>query len=398
MDAATLTALGRLSGAAALACFVAAALPSARVPGTDRWFGGLTRLWKVHHLLGAAAFLLAMAHPLLLSAAAGTASARAAAEALFPAGAPVVWAGWASLALMCAFLLPTFHFFGTPHYQRWKSLHALSGAALILAVAHAVPLARTVPAVGWLAAGGAAAAAVLYRVRLARRLGCARYRISAVDRPGRGVVELTLVPEGPRVRFEAGQFVYLTPLDPSLTAGRGEEHPYTVSSAPDGPELKVAVKDLGDATRALQSVAVGSEALVEGPYGGLFTGPMDAVPELWLAGGIGITPFLSRARGLRPGGRTDAVLVFCVQDESRAHFLAELRDIAARVPGLRVVPHFFAVHGALDRAFLEKSVPDLPRRVSYVCGPPPMIALAREALRGAGVPAGRVRAEDFAWL
>ncbi|MBI3563804.1 MAG: oxidoreductase, partial [Elusimicrobia bacterium] len=176
------------------------------------------------------------------------------------------------------------------------------------------------------------------------------------------------------------------------------EHPYTVSSAPDGPVLRLAIKDLGDATRALQTVAVGSPALIEGPYGGLFREPIGTLPELWLAGGIGITPFLSRARGLRPEDGADATLVFCVQDESRAHFLPELRDIAARVPGFRVIPHYFSAHGALDRAFLLSRAPDLARRVAYVCGPPPMIAAARAALRGCGVPADRIRSEDFAWL
>ncbi|MBI3565828.1 MAG: ferric reductase-like transmembrane domain-containing protein, partial [Elusimicrobia bacterium] len=245
MDAAAaLTTMGRATGVLGLLCFLAAAVPSARVPGTDRWFGGLTRLWRVHHLLGAASFLLVMAHPLLLAFAAMTVSRRAAAEALFPPGAPLVWAGWAAFAAMAVFLAPTFHFFGPPPYQRWKSAHALSGAALVLALAHAVPLARSVPGGAWLAGGTLAALSVVYRLFLARRLGCARYTVSAVESPGRGVVELSLTPSGRRVRFEAGQFVYLTPLDPGLSAGRGEEHPYTVSSAPDGPVLRLAIKDL----------------------------------------------------------------------------------------------------------------------------------------------------------
>ena len=65
--------LGLAAGVLGLSFLLLAAAISVRIPGFDLWFGGLTRLWKIHHVLGAAAFLLLMAHPLLLSfAAAGT--------------------------------------------------------------------------------------------------------------------------------------------------------------------------------------------------------------------------------------------------------------------------------------------------------------------------------------
>lgn len=58
--------LGRGAGIAGMTCFLLAAILSVRIPGLDPWLGGLTAVWRLHHLLGAAAFLLLMAHPLLL--------------------------------------------------------------------------------------------------------------------------------------------------------------------------------------------------------------------------------------------------------------------------------------------------------------------------------------------
>lgn len=401
--AAWLEGLGRAAGILGLSFLLLAALISVRIPGVDGWFGGLTRLWKMHHILGAASFLLLLAHPLLLAFSAASASPQAAADVLFPGpGAWSVWAGWAALAAMAAFLAPTFSFFGPPEYQRWKSLHALSGPALILGVAHALPLSRSLPgrwaAAMWAGGGALALSAFAYRMIVARFVGRKRYTITRVDAIGRGIVELSLMPDGEILKYHAGQFVYLTPLDAGLARGLGEEHPYTLSSSPHESVLRIAIKDLGDATRALQTAAVGGQALVEGPYGGLFPPDAKRASELWIAGGIGLTPFLGRARGLDAARPVDIHLIYCVQDESRAHFLAELEAVAARVPGFNLWPHFFYREGPLTAAFLRSRCPDFAGRDISVCGPPPLIAAARKELRREGVPPARIHLEDFTWL
>ncbi len=236
----------------------------------------------------------ALAHPLLLAFASARISPQAAAAVLFPGPESwSVWAGWLALAAMAVFLAPTFEFFGKPEYQRWKSLHALSGLALVFGLAHALTSGRLLAGsrglAVWSAFGGLALAAFVYRKAGGRRLG---YSIERIDSIGRGVVELTLRPDGAPLEYRAGQFIYLTPLDPALAAGRGEEHPYTVSSAPGEPVLRVAVKDLGDASHALQGALAGGKVLVEGPYGEFFPAGAAATRELWIAGGIGVTPFL----------------------------------------------------------------------------------------------------------
>ncbi|MBI5247778.1 MAG: oxidoreductase [Elusimicrobia bacterium] len=382
MNAATAAWLGHGAGVAALAAMLAAGALAARVPGGDLRLGGLARIWKVHHLLGAFSFLLVMAHPLLLAQASGAAYAT-----LFPPlEARAVWAGWLAWAAMTAFLAPTFHFFGKPDYRRWKSLHALSGIAALLALAHAVPLSRATAARAlWLAGGAAAMAALAYRkfVAPSRRL---RYAVREVRLGGRGVVELTLKPEGEALKYRSGQFLYLTPPD-------GEEHPFSISSAPDEENLRLMIKDLGDATHALQTIEKGTAVAVEGPYGAFLPGGETGRAELWIAGGVGLAPFLGAARALQ--GRSDVVLIYCVQDRTRAHFIAELETIA-QAKGMRLKLHEFARAGALTRAYLREACPDAAGREVFVCGPPPLIDAARKALKALG--ARRIQAEDFTWL
>jgi len=393
-EAMTLSFLGREAGVAGLSCLLLAALLSVRA--LDSRLGGLSRLWKVHHLLGAAAFLLLMAHPLLLSFDAARVSLPAAARVLFPPFAETsAWMGWLALAVMAGFLAPTFRFFGRPEYQRWKALHALSGGAVVLGTAHAVASGSNGAA--WLAFGGLAFGAFAWQgfaaPRLARR-GCTVVRVEAI---GTGIVELTLKPDGSPLSYRAGQFIYLTPLSAELEAGRGEEHPFTLSSAPAETRLRVVIKDLGDATRALQSAKTGMRALIEGPYGAFFPTPSSGAPELWISGGIGVTPFLSRARSLRGGPPVDIHMFYCAHDDSKAHFSGELAAVAANVPGFRLTRHFFSREGPLNAAFLAARCPNFAEREAFICGPPGLIAVARTVLSRAGASSG-ARSEDFNWL
>ncbi len=400
--AATFNSLGRLTGIAGLSLFLVAAIVSFRIPGFDRPFGGLTKLWQTHHKLGAVSFLMLLAHPLLLALAAAEFSLDLAVQVLFPpASAVASWVGWGALIAMMIFLAPSFSFFGRPDYQRWKKVHALSGVALVLALAHTWWLARTLPApwdaLIWGVLTIAALSAMAYALIFARRANRYAYRVAAVDFPANNVVEITFEPEGKPLPYEPGQFVYLRSLDRSLAAGCNEEHPYTVSSSPREECLRIAIKDLGDASRAIQRVAIGSRALMDGPYGNFFPAADQATGrELWVAGGVGITPFLGRARHLAATGEpVNIQLVYCVQDEARAVFAEELRSLAERIPGFELTMHYFYRNGPLDWDYLRYHCPDIGERHIYACGPEPLLNLLRGLLRQGGIPASRFHSEEF---
>lgn len=394
--------LGRLAGIAGLTCLLLAAALIIRVPGFDRLFGGLTSLWKIHHRLGAASFMLLLAHPLFLAFAASDVSLSAAVDVLFPSDEKMpAFFGWSALVIMMIFLAPTFAFFGQPRYQRWKWVHRISGAAVVLALVHTLMAGRTFPPPYdwflWLALALLAATAIAYRFLFSRRLGRRRYRVAGVAHPANNVIELRLEAEGRPLRYRAGQFVYLTPYDRNLAAGYAEEHPYTLSSSPAEEHLRVAIKDLGDSSRALQHVTPGSSVRVEGPYGDFF--PERFGRELWIAGGIGITPFLARARHLAATGETaDVVLIFDVQDEARAMFCAELEALAKANNGFALVLHFFYLEGPLNREFLERHCPDFAERDAYLCGPLPLKTLAQQYLLEGGSNIERVYTEEFVLL
>ncbi|MEQ9462693.1 MAG: ferric reductase-like transmembrane domain-containing protein [Haliea sp.] len=402
---AVLNLLGRLAGVVGLALLLLAAALSARVPGVDLPFGGLTKLWRTHHLLGAGSLLLLLVHPLLLAFAASAWGQGLAFGTLFPPLSDrATWAGWLALLLMMVFLAPSFAFFGAPKYERWKRLHSLAGPAVILALIHTFLLSRTMPGptdtIIWSLFALLGVGAVGWRLVFSRRIGRLPYTVTRVDTVADGVAELSLKPDRDHLRYSAGNFVYLTPFDTGLAAGHREEHPYTLSSSPLEPELRIAIKALGDASRAIQTIPVGTPVTVEGPYGCFFPPDSKArTAELWVAGGVGITPFLARMRHLRALGEGgDIHLVYAVQDESRAVYAGELRQLAAEIPGFALTFHYFFQEGPVTAPFLGTACPDLARREVYICGPLALNQLVRDHVYRAGVSADHIHSEEFELL
>lgn len=397
---AMLNLLGRLAGIMGLTMMLVAATVSIRVPGFDQPFGGLTSLWKVHHWLGGGAFLLAMAHPILLALSAATGSPQAGATVLMPPpGATAVWIGWGALLAMMVFLAPTFAFFGAPKYQRWKRLHAISALAVVLAFIHTLMLGRGLPVWSWWVLGLLALAALTYRLAWRKLRPGRRFRIETVTPVAERVVELALLPEdGEPLNFTAGQFVYLAPLDDALAAGRREEHPYTIASAPQDAALRIAIKDLGDASNALQRVRPGTAVTIDGPYGRFFE-PGDDGPQLWIGGGIGITPFISRARWMRASSLTNDVhLIYCANDAGRAYYLNEFVALAQALPNFHVWPHYFRDEGILRADWILDRCPDAAHRSAYACGPGPLLELVVSINRELDIPASRYKSEEFNFL
>lgn len=390
--------VSHVSGILALAMMLLAGVMSCRVPGFDRPFGGLARLWHLHHWLGFTAFILVMVHVLALGFAAVPTSLEAAIDTLFPSASHLaVWFGWLAWVALVIFLAPTFDFFGQPHYQRWKRLHLISAVALLLALWHALLLAgETWP---WWLLGVAGLGAIGWRKLVAPSYRHP-YRIENVVPLTRDVVELVLRPEGKGIRYEAGQFVYLTPLDETLSAGRGEEHPYTIASAPSDTQLRIGIKDLGDASHALQTVTPGTRVMIEGPYGEFFARRFPKRDALWVGGGIGITPFVSGVRDIASvtSAECHVHLVYLANDPERAYYQDVLEEVAENHQHVAFTPHFYRQQGPLTEAFLRQHCPDFTEREIYLCGPPGMNAHLQQMLLGQGVPRSRIHSEVFDFL
>src|SRR5262245_26311703 len=101
----------------------------------------------------------------------------------------------------------------------------------------------------------------------------------------------------PGFAHEAGQYMQVTLIDPPENDAQGPGRPFTIASAPHEPDLMIATRMRDTAfKRVLKAAAPGLRLRIEGPNGIMLLHDETARPAVFLAGGIGITPFLSMAR------------------------------------------------------------------------------------------------------
>jgi predicted ferric reductase len=219
-----------------------------------------------------------------------------------------------------------------------------------------------------------------------------RMRVAAVVPEGPGVV--SIVVEGhhlDELEAESGQFFrwrFLTP-DLWLTA-----HPFSLSAAPTGTQLRLTVKTLGDGSAKLQHLEPGTWVLAEGPYGAMTAERRTRRKVLLMAGGVGITPLRALFETLEVGRDQDVLLLYRARNEDELLFRDELEQIAAD-RGARL--HYWLGDdiGPLTPQLLVSTVPDLVQRDVYMCGPPGLTAALRKAMLGAGLPVSQLHEERF---
>jgi ferredoxin-NADP reductase len=212
-------------------------------------------------------------------------------------------------------------------------------------------------------------------------------------------------PEG--FGFRAGQAVNVTLLEPPETDGKGNSRTFSLVSAPHEDTLAIATRMRDTAfKRVLGALAPGTTVKVRGPMG-TFTLPDDpARPVVFLAGGIGITPFVSMLRHeARAASPRPRVLVYSNRRPEDAPFLEELQGLAAANGPFRLVATMTGMdrsarewageRGMVDAALLARHLPTGPAPVHYIAGPPAMVAALRTILTAAGVAEGDIRTDEF---
>jgi ferredoxin-NADP reductase len=213
---------------------------------------------------------------------------------------------------------------------------------------------------------------------------------------------------GRPVRFRAGQYVELS-LPGGNGAGRvdarGSRRIFSLTSDPhDGGHLSIGLRLAEPSSsfkRSLLQLQPGDTVRAT-TVGGDFVLPDKEDPVLLLAGGVGITPFISQLRDLAARrAEGDVVLIYAVSTPQELGYRAELQELQTRMPGLRILV-LASEDPGLDTYLgpgyptanqLRDWVPDLVARTCYVSGSPGFVADAKAALRAAGQR--RVRTDTF---
>jgi ferredoxin-NADP reductase len=208
--------------------------------------------------------------------------------------------------------------------------------------------------------------------------------------------------------FKAGQYIDLTISDSQNGSANRLTHTFSIASSPFDKELLVTTRIRNTVFKqALSILPIGSGVKIEGPMGSFSLHNNTARPAVFLAGGIGIAPFLSMlsyATGEKL--RHPIVLFYANRYLEDAAFMDPLWKLERANPRFRFVPTLTRTDknyrgwkgetGHINSEMLVTQVGIVRGPIYYIAGPPTMVAATRRTLSEVGVDEDDIRTEEFA--
>lgn len=358
-------------------------LMATRARWIENLFGGLDKMYLIHRRSGTIAVLLMIAHVFIVPKTID-----------FHIGIPLGAAAF--FLILFGVLLAALPVFKRKlPYHKWINVHKLMGLFYTIAIAHAfvvdslileLPITR-VYVFGMAMVGIFAWIYKAFLFNLNNKK--LNYSVKNIKQLGNEMIEIEMESQTEKLKYVAGQFAFFT--FPSIS--KKEQHPFTLSSHPHDENLKITIKGLGDYTnKMLTELESLDKVLVEGPYGKFSSSYSKEREQVWIAGGIGITPFLSLIKDYYTNKVT---LFWCVNNLNEAPYKNELEKIASQNPLFEFVLWDTENKGHLS--FEDLSLRE-PKEKSYlICGPEGLKKNITKELKKEGVKHKHIYDEEFAF-
>ncbi|MEM7531945.1 MAG: ferredoxin reductase family protein [Chloroflexota bacterium] len=382
-------ALGQYLGVVALILMSITQLIATRINGIEATFGSLDRVYVLHKWLAVIAIVASFLHENMdpdIGNIALIAGINDNAEDL------------GELSYNGLLVLVGVSLITIIPYRFWRWSHRLIGIFFALAAAHYLliekPFAVFEPSGLYITAFCVIGILSYLYLLIPREVGhnSLIYQVADVVEH-QDVIEVHLTPQGKGITHKAGQFAFVNFKPLNLH----ETHPYTISNAPN-PQgtLRFMVKGLGSYTKRIgQVLEPGMTARVSNSFGHFTLTPTDG-PQIWIAGGIGITPFMAWVDTLPPNWSMPTRLYYCVRNPEDVLQLPAFEQAAATVDNF----DFSLVVSQRDkRLTAEQIVADLRQDIRiahvYFCGAESMRESLSKGLAQQGLPRSHFHYEEF---
>jgi predicted ferric reductase len=312
-------------------------------------FGGLDKDYFIHHIIGLLSFIFVMNHPLLLALQSLPSLSTAQTYVFFGSELSYNLGILAIYTLILSFV--SLLFFKLRH-EKWIIMHDLLALSYAFAVVHTLLIPSTIsesfPLKLWILfftiIGSLSA---IYKIFLYQRFGPKLlYKVASVTKQN-DIINILLSPQGKKISFSPGQFVYIKCISHAVPA---EMHPFSPSTTALEDQIRITAKALGDYTKKLEKIAIGDKVFVYGPHG-RFAEVYKTKPRtfVWVAGGIGVTPFVAllHAEAIKPSGHT-IYFFYATRTPQEQVFLSEIQAILTVTPNVKLFPWSSEVNGRLD--------------------------------------------------
>jgi len=382
--------LGQVTGLVGMTLFSINLILAARIKVLEGLFKGLNEEYKRHHQIGGVSFILMMVHPIFLLFSRMTISLEYARGLFVPGNDFNIDLGIISLVSIMSLLVITFY--TKLPYQIWRLTHKFTGLVFIIAVFHSflIPSTITQDKTLWVFMFIVVMAGILsylYRTVFFRYfVKRYKYNVSKVKKLTSKVIEITLSPSGVgKIYYKPGQFIFVS-FDSNKV--NDEIHPFSIASA-DTDDIIIISKVEGDYTEKLMDLEIGTMATVEGAFGRFSYNFYPNPRQIWIAGGIGITPFIGMAEGLKGNDKFNVDLYYCLKDVTE--------KLGIPVSKVSIKAFYSKTMGHITGKYISDNSPDFQTADFFICGPVVLMKTLREQLVKLGIKNSRIHTEEFSF-
>lgn len=389
-----ITSLGQVLGLLGITLFAINLITSSRLKVLEVYFGGLDFIYRKHHNTGSIIFVLLLFHPFILSLRYLHFSLKDTALFFLPTFSDIPKSlGIITFLLLNFLLILTFYF--ALRYHVWRFSHKFLGVVFIIGFFHSIlipsDIARSLPLKIWIMSISVfAMLAYVYRFYKENFDWNFSHIVKSVKTVGK-ITEVVMYPKKNILNFKPGQFAFFTFKQPGFSK---EDHPFSFTSFPDNKELKIVVKADGDYTEVVKSLKPGSTVRIEGPFGKFYSSPLANKNQIWIAGGIGITPFLSMLSILEDK-EIRVHLYWSVSKANEAIYFAELDKIKKENRNFEFTLTITEKASRITAEAIKDIDKDLKNKEIYLCGPSKMMKELNKQFIKLGVSYKRIHFEKF---
>lgn len=372
---------------------------SLRINFVESFFGGLDKVYKAHHLIGIITAIVILLHPIFLIVRVLPNWSSILVYIVPGMSTPITY-GILSLYLML--ILLAFTLLIKLPYKIWHLTHKFMGVVLILATWHTLAAARHItqyPILGvWvLLFALIGIISYFYMLFLYQMIG-PKFKANVEDvKIKEDITEIKLKTTDKKIKFHPGQFIFIK--FPTLK-NSFEMFPFSISSSDSEDLIRISAKMSGDFTsHKLPKINVGDKLYLYGPYGKFGEKYLfEKKDMIWIAGGIGVTPFLSMLKYEKFSKNNKIDFIWTCKDEKSAVYDKEIKNIIKNKDNISYILWCSKERGRLsakDIADLFDSEETINDKLIFICGPNKLMMELSDQFIKMGVNPRNIVFEDF---
>ena len=211
---------------------------------------------------------------------------------------------------------------------------------------------------------------------------------------------------GTNFNFKPGQYAVFTLINPPLTDEEGNIRNFSIASSPKNKnQIMIASRMRNTAFKnSLKSIKIGTKVKISGPLGSFTLHENNKKPAVFLAGGIGITPFRSMIEFAAQEKLSHKIYLFYSNKTPKSTaFLKDLEDFSKKNKNFKFIPTVTEYEGKdwkyefgrCNIEMIKKYVKDIKKPIYYSAGPPGMVAAMKAMLLESGIKEDNIKTEDF---